>query len=102
MLVCVAVGVRASVAHSFRHPASTKAELETLQIANRQEQGWIATAKSHIELTHDMAKGARTVAASSRDTLVGSGSDVGFRGRVGSRSHGSTMGTIAMLVVVPS
>ena len=84
---CLCRGWSSCCSRSFLSASCLSEGIVGVQIANRQEQGWIATAKKPIELTHDVAKGARTVAASSRETLVGSGSGVVFRGKVGSRSQ---------------
>ena len=53
------------------------ADWETLQLANRLENGWVTTAKGLIELIHDMAEGAKAVADSLRDPRADSGSDFG-------------------------
>ena len=73
------------------------AEWETLQLANRQENGWVTDAKGLIDLIHDMVEGARVVAENSRRARADSDSDVGSElgisdGNASDVSCGSALG----------
>ena len=73
------------------------AEWETLQLANRQENGWVTDAKGLIDLIHDMVEGARVVAENSRRSRADSDSDVGSElgisdGNASDVSCGSALG----------